>query len=126
MIALRHPYTSPTTTLTLPNPKLGNEDARNNATNHRYDMSGSYHSHKHGYHYRILKLVIPIFDCTYDFANFRAFLELVADGSVFQYVVDYGGVAEATHQVKLIPSTISAIRQSRNGRTINLELEVIS
>jgi hypothetical protein len=119
MITFSHPYESPTLTIQLRNPELGNSDAGHQNLIFRKTMSGDLHTNISPYCSDRKTLIFRLLTTTM-LDNLISFIKTVRDDE-FRYV-DYEGTA---FKVKLPMSNIVISGDGRYAKLTQIDLEVI-
>ena len=132
MMTISYPYTSPSSTLQLPGPNLGDVNNRWPKTDLRYDMSNDPHTFIKKSINRVLSIGVTLPTATpttpvdespaHLYAeDLLTFLEARADGSIFKYTDS----VNTAHKVKLISESVAVSEVRRYIKQITFEMEVV-
>jgi hypothetical protein len=124
-ITLQHPYTSPTTTLTLPNPDLGNIEALNLKTTMQFAMDGTIRTNVHGPSNKKLSYTISTIEeatcgsvTKEEMTNLISFIE--AAGGDYIKLTDWNS---DVWQVKIVTPIAEFVQYARDFHRVALEFE---
>lgn len=120
MITLSYPYTTPTSTLSLPNPRAGNSKQLQGKISYKKTMSGDLHTTIGGSINTKLILVFELLKNT-EVDGLVTFIKLVRSNE-FKYV-DHESI---THKCKFPLANFSYSWSGRYGRLFQLELLEVS